>query len=64
MSTISRTYPVARKPHRCTGCGAMILVGERYHRLVAGLGCDGLGVAKECARCCERYGRPIPQEAQ
>jgi phosphoribosylaminoimidazole (AIR) synthetase len=63
MSTISRTYPVARKPHRCTGCNAMIRVGERYYRLFANLGHDGLGTAKECARCCERYGRPISQEA-
>lgn len=63
MSTISRTRPVARKPHRCTGCGEWILVGERYHRLVVNLGYEGLGTAKECARCCERYGRPIPQEA-
>jgi hypothetical protein len=63
MSTISRTYPVARKRHRCTGCDALILAGERYHRWVANLGCDGLATAKECESCCRRFGRPIPQEA-
>lgn len=26
------TEPVARKPHQCVGCYAMIAVGERYMR--------------------------------
>ncbi len=61
MTTLSRSYPVARKPHRCDGCGFKIYRGDRYHRWT---GTDdlweGLATYKECARCCERYGRPIP----
>ncbi len=61
MTTVSRSYPVARKAHRCTGCDATIRIGERYHRWTAAISIsEGLATAKECARCCERYGRPIP----
>lgn len=62
MTTLSSSYPVARKPHRCTSCSAWIPEGARYHRWVVRLeeGWDGLPTARECARCCDRYGRPIP----
>ena len=61
--TVSRTFPRARKPTACTSCGRPIRKGQQYHRWVgrsdSGLW-EGLATAKECAACCERYGRPLP----
>jgi hypothetical protein len=61
MGTVSRMYPRAKKYHRCTGCERPIEKGERYHRWTGTSDLwPGLATAKECAECCERYGRPIP----
>jgi hypothetical protein len=60
MTTLHRSYPKARRPHRCGSCDRPIAPGEQYHRW-KGTSEDGLwsGVAtlKECAECCARYGR-------
>ena len=60
MAVLSRTFPIANRVHRCTSCGGFIGQGQRYHRWT-GTSPDGFweGIAtvKECARCCERYGR-------
>ncbi len=59
--TVSRTYPRASRAIRCTSCGELIAQGAHYHRWTGtGDYWDGLATAKECAECCERYGRPIP----
>lgn len=61
MSTVSLTFPVARRAHRCTSCRSLIAAGERYRRWTGtGDMWPGLATAKECAECCERYGRPLP----
>lgn len=59
--TVSSTHPRAKKAVRCTSCERLIEKGERYHRWVGRNDLwDGLATAKECAGCCKRYGRPIP----
>lgn len=61
MATVSQSYPMARKPHRCDGCRGLIAKGERYSRWTGTNDAwIGLATAKDCAMCCERYGRPIP----
>lgn len=60
-ATVKRTHPQAKKVILCTSCGGRIERGERYHRWTGRSDMwDGLATAKECANCCERYGRPIP----
>lgn len=63
MPTVWQTYPVARRMHGCSSCGRPILPGERYSRWT---GTNdlwlGLATAKDCAECCERYRRPIPDD--
>jgi hypothetical protein len=61
MATLHQTFPVARRAHRCDACGSPIAAGERYHRWKGTNDCwDGVMTAKECAECCARYNRPIP----
>lgn len=63
MPTVASAFPVARKPHACMSCGCQIESGERYYRWVGTNDAwIGLAVLKECARCCKRYGRRIPEE--
>jgi hypothetical protein len=61
MPTVWQSYPVARRIHGCTSCGRPIVPGDRYSRWT---GTNdlwiGLATAKDCAECCIRYGRPIP----
>lgn len=56
--TLSRTFPVARKAHRCGTCGGLIPAGTRYHRWV-GTGDEwpGLATLRECGDCFDRYTR-------
>lgn len=63
ITTVSRSYPVACKPHRCDGCSGAIVRGDRYHRWT-GIGdeWEGLATSKECESCCARYGRPVPEK--
>lgn len=58
MTTLSRAFPVAVKPHRCGSCGGPIRQGEQYHRWT-GTADEWVGPAtlKECAKCFARYGR-------
>jgi hypothetical protein len=58
MTTLSSTYPTARRTHRCSSCARPIRPGETYHRW-KGTGdlWDGVATAKECADCCVRYDR-------
>lgn len=59
MTTLHRSFPVARRSHRCSSCGRGIAPGERYHRwkgVVRSI-YDGVMTVKECADCMERYGR-------
>jgi hypothetical protein len=61
MSTVAHVYPVARRAHRCDSCGGRIEKGERYSRWTGTNDAwIGLATAKDCASCCERYGRAIP----
>ncbi len=62
--TVASGYPIARKPHRCLSCQRVIEKGERYYRWTGrGDWWIGLATWKECADCCERHGRPIPEAA-
>lgn len=50
----SERLPVARKPHRCTGCGESIHPGQRYSSISAKW--DGeVEVVKKCLRCLAIY---------
>jgi hypothetical protein len=63
MTTLSSAFPVAVKVHRCSPCGRPIQPGERYHRWKGTSDLwTGIATSKECAECCERYGRRIPAE--
>lgn len=49
-SVWSETTPIARKSHRCDGCGGPIAKGERYRRVFFAV--DGhASTEKECAAC-------------
>lgn len=64
-STLHESYPVARRPHRCSDCNRLIQPGERYHRWkgVSDSGIwPGVATSKVCAECCERYGKTFPGE--
>lgn len=59
--TVSQAWPIARRAYRCTSCHDLIDKGQRYYRWTGRSDFwDGLATARECAECCERYGRPIP----
>lgn len=60
MPTLSRSFPVANKAHRCGSCEGPIEKGERYHRWT-GTGDEWIGPAtlKECAECFSRYTRHL-----
>ena len=32
LTELNRTYPTARKEHKCMQCGAIINIGEKYER--------------------------------
>jgi hypothetical protein len=63
VPTLSSGYPVARIRHVCMSCHGVIHEGHRYYTW-KGTSSDGVwpGIAtlKECARCAERHGRPVP----
>ena len=62
MSTLTRAFPVARKHHRCMCCRSIIPPGEQYHYWTGTSDMwPGVQTLKECAGCCARYGRAIPQ---
>jgi hypothetical protein len=62
MSTLSLTFPVARRARRCDGCQDPILAGTRYRRWKGTQSDIAPGVLTycECSACCDRYGRSIP----
>jgi hypothetical protein len=63
-TTLQTSHPTARRPHRCSSCERLIQPGERYHRWKGTSDMwQGVGTVKECAACCERYGRPILERA-
>lgn len=54
--TLHRSFPVARKPHRCTSGGCPIPAGEQYHRWKGTTDVtEGVVTLKECRDCFERY---------
>jgi len=58
MTTLARSFPIARRPHRCGSCHGPIAPGEMYHRWKGtGDEWDGVATLKECEDCFRRYGR-------
>jgi predicted RNA-binding Zn-ribbon protein involved in translation (DUF1610 family) len=56
MATLSRAFPVARRPHHCGSCGQRIEPGEQYHRWTGTGDCwEGVMTLKECRECFARY---------
>jgi len=49
-SALSKSYPKARKPHRCYECGATIPVGIKYQR-VWGIWNHEMSVFRTCLPC-------------
>lgn len=48
----SKSFHMARKPHRCDECGGPISPGERY-RYISGLWDGYFQIFKDCERCCD-----------
>lgn len=70
MSALQRSTPRRSRRHRrCDGCKGEIQPGDRYMEHVAApdpmgeLGNVSWWRLAECAPCCERSGRPIPEAA-
>lgn len=58
MTTLHRSWPVARRPHRCDRCSDLIEPGDRYYRWKGTSDLwDGVMTAKECESCATTFNR-------